>query len=121
MSNLEHYFENLLFEGQDCKGNPNKNSLTHFEQKAVEICADYVIYTLFGNRENFLKWNRRSEAEDPYDSTDEFIDTLLDDIEKYRHAAFIIGEICVEESKQHITPEQALEKIRRNIYYTRHE
>lgn len=49
------------------------------------------------------------------------IETLLNEIEKYRHAAFVIGETCVEESKRHISPEAAVEKIRKNIYYTRHE
>lgn len=49
------------------------------------------------------------------------IETLLSEIEKYRHAAFVIGETCVEASKQHITPEAALQKIRENIYYSRHE
>ena len=54
MSNLEHYFENLLFEGRDVKGDCNKSNLSKDQQDAVEECADYVIYTLFGNRENFL-------------------------------------------------------------------
>jgi len=58
MSNLEHYFENLLFEGSDCKGDPNKKRLTKSEQDAVEICADYVIYSLFNGREDFLKFAR---------------------------------------------------------------
>ena len=58
MSNLEHYFENLLFDGKDCNGEPNKKSLTREEQEAVKVCADYVIYTLFTNREAFLKWVR---------------------------------------------------------------
>ena len=49
------------------------------------------------------------------------IEELLSEIEKYRHAAFIIGETCVEADKMHITPEAALQKIRENIYYTRHE
>lgn len=56
MSNLEHYFENLLFNGQDLKGDWNKNALTEAEQKAVEICADYVLYSLFLNRDDFLKF-----------------------------------------------------------------
>lgn len=60
MSNLEHYFENLLFDGCDCKGEPNKKALTKSEQEAVEICADYVIYSLFMNREEFLKFARRN-------------------------------------------------------------
>ena len=49
------------------------------------------------------------------------IESLLNEIEKYRHAAFVIGETCVDASKCHISPEAALEKIRKNIYYTRHE
>ena len=55
MTYLEHYFENLLFEGEDIKGEPNKNALSKEEQNAVEICADYVLYSLFFNRENFLE------------------------------------------------------------------
>ena len=61
MSNLEHYFENLLFEGEDCKGEPNKKSLTKSEQEAVEICADYVLYDLFCGREDFLRFVRRED------------------------------------------------------------
>lgn len=56
MSNLEHYFENLLFKGYDTKDNCNKNSLTHAQQEAVEICAQYVIYSIFYNRENFIEY-----------------------------------------------------------------
>ena len=59
MSNLEHYFENLLFHGEDCKGEPNKRALTKQEQRAVEICADYILYTTFANRDQFLAWARR--------------------------------------------------------------
>ena len=56
MSNLEHYFENLLHDGHDTKDNCNKNSLTPDQQKAVEICAQYVIYSIFYNRENFIEY-----------------------------------------------------------------
>ena len=56
MSNLEHYFENLLFQGQDVIGDWNKNTLTEAEQEAVRICADYVLYTIFLNRDDFLKF-----------------------------------------------------------------
>ena len=59
MSNIEHYFENLLFYGQDCMGEPNKQALTKAEQRAVEVCADYIIYTTFANRDEFLSWVRR--------------------------------------------------------------
>jgi len=56
MSNLEHYFENLLFHGQDVNGDWNKNTLSEAEQEAVRICADYVLYTIFLNRDDFLKF-----------------------------------------------------------------
>lgn len=60
MSSLEHYFENLLFDGHDVADNCNKDSLSTAEQKAVEECADYVIYSLFYGREDFLKWVNRT-------------------------------------------------------------
>ena len=56
MSNLEHYFENLLYYGKDVYNGLNKQSLTPDEQNAVEVCAQYVIYTLFDNREAFEKF-----------------------------------------------------------------
>jgi hypothetical protein len=59
MSNLEHYFENLLFYGKDIGGEWNKKYLTKEQQEAVEVCADYVVWTLFPNREEFLKFAER--------------------------------------------------------------
>lgn len=50
MTCLEHYFENLLFHGED---NVNKYYLSEEQRKAVEICAQYVIYSLFDNRQEF--------------------------------------------------------------------
>lgn len=45
------------------------------------------------------------------------ISYILDELKKYRHSAFITGETLVDESKHHITPNYALEKIRKNLYY----
>lgn len=56
MTNLEHYFENLLFDGKDVNGDCNKKELTAAEQAAVNVCAEYVIYTLFNSREEFLSF-----------------------------------------------------------------
>lgn len=42
------------------------------------------------------------------------------ELQKYKHAAFMIGEICVDESKRHISPEDAIKKIREQIYYGGH-
>ena len=56
MSCEEHYFENLLFHGEDCGGDLNKNELSQEVQSTIELCADYIIYTIFGSRENFLKY-----------------------------------------------------------------
>ena len=37
-------------------------------------------------------------------------------IDKLEHSLAIIGEICVEESKQHIDSAEAVDEIRENIY-----
>lgn len=37
-------------------------------------------------------------------------------IDKLEHSLAIIGEICVEESKQHIDSSDAVDEIRENIY-----
>lgn len=50
MSDIEHYFKNLLFHGED---NVNKYYLSEEQRKAIEICVNYVIYSLFDNREEF--------------------------------------------------------------------
>ena len=44
-------------------------------------------------------------------------DRLKEKVQKYRHAAFVISETCVDESKSHISPEDAIKKIREHIYY----
>lgn len=40
------------------------------------------------------------------------IEWLSEKINMYKHTEFLIGEICVAESKQHITSEDAVQKIR---------
>ena len=37
-------------------------------------------------------------------------------IEQYYHSQFLIGEVCVDESKQHISSEKAINKIRSCLY-----
>ena len=56
MSNEEHYFENLLYDGRDINYNPNKNAISKDNQRIIEMCADYVLYTIFFNREDFLEF-----------------------------------------------------------------
>ncbi len=63
MTCLEHYFENLLLHGEDVANNVNRNALTEDEREAVEYCAQYVIYVLFGNREAFAEWLERKNDE----------------------------------------------------------
>ena len=53
MSNIEHYFENLLFQGSDTANDVNKNELTKEQQEAVYECANYVLYTIFAGRDDF--------------------------------------------------------------------
>ena len=56
MTNVEHYFENLIFEGEDCGGhNWNKNELSAEVQQAVDECVQHLLYSLFCGREEFLK------------------------------------------------------------------
>ena len=55
MTNEEHYFENLLFHGKDVLGEYNKRELSEDVRIAIEICANYVIYSVFSNRDDFIK------------------------------------------------------------------
>ena len=43
-------------------------------------------------------------------------DQLIYLIEQFYHSQFLIGEVCVEESKQHISSERAIKKIRNCLY-----
>ena len=43
-------------------------------------------------------------------------DQLIYLIEQYYHSQFLIGEVCVDESKQHISSEQAIQEIRNYLY-----
>jgi len=70
MTCVEHYFENLLFHERDVANNVNRNALTVGEREAVEACAQYVVYVLFGNREEFEKWLNRGTS--PCEKCQEF-------------------------------------------------
>ena len=39
-------------------------------------------------------------------------------INQYQHMEFLISEVCVNESKQHIPSEQAIEEIRKELKFT---
>ena len=43
-------------------------------------------------------------------------DQLIYLIEKFYHSQFLISEVCVEESKRHISSENAVQKIRSYLY-----
>ena len=43
-------------------------------------------------------------------------DQLIYLIEKFYHSQFLISEVCVEESKCHISSENAVQKIRSYLY-----
>lgn len=43
---------------------------------------------------------------------------LAEELGNYHHAMHLIGEICVSESKCHISAEDAIKKIRSKIYYS---
>lgn len=71
MNAIEQYFDNLLFEGKDIDGDPNRNALTEEEQHVVQVCAAYILYSIFPNR-NFMKMY--------YEHQDEVIDFLYNSI-----------------------------------------
>ena len=56
MTYSEHYFENLLYHGRDVWDNANRDELTKETREAIELCADYVINTLFNGRDDFIEW-----------------------------------------------------------------
>ena len=43
------------------------------------------------------------------------IEHLIFIINQYQHMEFLISEVCVNESKQHIPSEQAIEEIRKEL------
>lgn len=64
MTNLEHYFENLIFSGKDVAGDLNKKELSKEEQEAVEACYYYICYSFFKGRDdltNFIYFNRKNQ------------------------------------------------------------
>lgn len=64
MTNLEHYFENLLFLGRDVCNDVNKKSLSEKEQNAVEVCYSYILYNIFnGDKEALQKWLKEDKSE----------------------------------------------------------
>ena len=48
MTYAEHYFENLLFDSEDAV---NSYYLTENEKEIIEICVNYVLYSIFKNRD----------------------------------------------------------------------
>lgn len=64
MSNVEHYFENLLYLGKDVGEDVNKNQLSKEQQEAVEECAIYVLCNIFAGRDDFRAYMRKSEGEE---------------------------------------------------------
>lgn len=56
MSNLEHYFENLLYLGRDIGDGINKNELSKEQQEAVEECVNYVLCNIFAGRDDFKEY-----------------------------------------------------------------
>ena len=65
MTCVEHYFENLIFEGEDCRGrNWNKNELSTEAQQVVEECVQHLLYSIFCGREDFLLMYEKYEKGD---------------------------------------------------------
>ena len=59
MTCAEHYFENLLYFDKDTNGDVNKNKLSKEVQEAIEMCYQYVVYSLFFNDKDFKEFMDR--------------------------------------------------------------
>ena len=99
MSNLEHYFENILYHEGLYDDDPNMELLTKEEIEAVRTCASYILYTQFYDRERFLKFARENEV-DPIDCIDvvkkikDIISTSTEeDLIKYKMICDVIKEV----------------------------
>lgn len=69
MSNEEHYFENLLYRGEDSGQNQDDNRkwLSKEVQEAIETCYYYVCYSIFnGERDlsDFINWHTYEDVEE---------------------------------------------------------
>lgn len=53
MSNLEHYFENLLHYGVD---NIHEDVLSEEQKETVKVCVNYVLYNIFYGKKDFLDY-----------------------------------------------------------------
>lgn len=56
MTYAEHYFENLLFDVEDAV---NSCYLTENEKEIIERCVNYVLYSIFKNRDEMLEYISR--------------------------------------------------------------
>ena len=84
MTNVEHYFENLLYHGHDIKGEPNKNALSKEVQDAVEQCVNYIKYTYENGERKTGKWVRQTDDyHDYYECENCGIAVGLDDVKNY--------------------------------------
>lgn len=87
-----------------------------------KIIIGATIFTLeeLQNRveDNFK--NYRNEIEDVMKIKKEVLkelETYKNEIKKYKHSMAMISEICIDESKVHITTREAIEEIRKYIYH----
>ena len=116
MTTQEHYFENLLYHGKDTNGEYNKNALSKEVQEAIEICADYVIYTMFNGRDDFKKYKIIKTNNPQDDSWEEYVNRLYD--LAYKHGASdVLREI--NEDVQHTNQTKYPFTDKSTVYYAK--
>ena len=62
MTRAEHYFENLIYDGKDVSGEPNKNALSEEVRNTIEMCYEYILNNIFIDRENLDDFLKRKET-----------------------------------------------------------
>lgn len=84
MTNVEHYFENLLYHGHDINNEPNKRALSKEVQDAVEQCVRYIKYSYKGEEHKTCEWIRQTDDyHDYYECANCGIAVGLYDIKNY--------------------------------------
>ena len=112
MSDYEKIAESLIIcssngECESCVVFPECNSFAYCENELMSVSSNGI--------KELLK--EKAKLENSGKLLVAAFDLAKEKLEKYRHAAFIISETCVDESKGHISPEDAIRKIRESIYY----
>ena len=108
-------YEELVKALRHCAGYEYVGKCADCPMDDCDLCQDTLFQNAADAIEELLKEN--GELENSGRVLMAAFDRLKEKVQKYRHASFAISETCVDESKSHISSEDAIKKIREHIYY----